>query len=62
MPTDQYRGTWAGPARDTAEEALADVDRLAEILAEHAPDLLDPTKMRGRPVPGGAACNEKSTG
>ena len=62
MMNDQYRGTWAGPARDTAEEALADLNRLSEIIAEHAPDLVDGNRRYIRPVPGGAACNAPSTG
>ncbi len=32
--------TWQGPARATAEEAVADFRRLLAILADHAPEFV----------------------
>ena len=63
--SDQYRATWKGPGRDTEEEALEDIKLLNTILEKHAPELYAyaiSTHRKDRPVPGGAACNEKRRG
>ena len=65
MLGDQYRGTWQGPGRDTEEEALEDIKLLNTILEKYAPELYAyaiSTYKKDRPVPGGAACNEKRRG
>ena len=65
MLSDQYRATWQGPGRDTEEEALEDIKLLNTILEKYAPELYayaTSTYKKGRPVPGGAACNEKRRG
>ena len=65
MLSDQYFATWKGPGRDTEEEALEDIKLINTILEEHAPELYayaTSSHGRDRPVPGGAACNEKSRG
>ena len=62
MLIDQYRATWKGPGRDTEEEALEDIKLLNTILEKYAPALYayaTSTYKKDRPVPGGAACNEK---
>ncbi len=65
MLNDIYRATWKGPGRLTEREALDDIKLLNTILEEHAPELYayaTSTYKKDRPVPGGAACNEKSRG
>ena len=57
MLSDQYRGTWQGPGRDTEEEALEDIKLLNTILEKYAPELYayaTSTHKKDRPVSGGA--------
>ena len=65
MLSDQYFATWKGPGRDTKAEASEDIKLLNTILEKYAPALYayaTSTYKKDRPVPGGAACNEKSRG